>query len=217
MGTNTKLHSINHSIQQRNLESRENRTGKNQQDHGQHHKKNTNGTTEYPQGSALHWNRVAGSRSNKTKKPSAHGAQINQRQQPTDEKAHNKQHHNIKVGWRNEKGKRKTWNRWKGHEGRKNNCKKQNNQQSKRLVLGQNRKGEQWKNPKSNTYWKDLQDGNPKKEPDTWTNSPGSRPALSSKPEQECCQWKTTTETNTGTIPAEQVASRWRPKSMSCT
>ena len=50
MGTNTKLHSINHSIQQRNLESRKNRTGKNQQDHGQHHKKNTNGTTEYPQG-----------------------------------------------------------------------------------------------------------------------------------------------------------------------
>ena len=28
----------------------------------------------------------AGSRSNKTKKPSAHGAQTNQRQQPTDEK-----------------------------------------------------------------------------------------------------------------------------------
>ena len=75
--TQRPLHSINHSIQQRNLESRENRTGKNQQDHGQHYKKNTNGTTEYPQGSAVHWNRVAGSRSNKTKKPSAHRAQTN--------------------------------------------------------------------------------------------------------------------------------------------
>ena len=39
-----------------------------------------------------------------------------------------------------------TWNRWKGHEGRKKkHCKKQYNQQSKRLVQGQNRKGEQWK------------------------------------------------------------------------
>ena len=111
MGTKAMLHCMNHSIQQRNLESRENRTGKNQQDHGQHNKKNTNGTTEYPQGSAVHWNRVAGSRSNKTKKPSAHGAQANQRQQPANEKAHNKQHHNTKVGRRNVKSKRTTWNR----------------------------------------------------------------------------------------------------------
>ena len=45
MGTNTKLHCINHSIQQRNLVSRENRTGTNQKDYGQHNKKNTNGIT----------------------------------------------------------------------------------------------------------------------------------------------------------------------------
>ena len=40
---------------------------KNQQDHGQHPKKNTNGTTNYPQRSAVYRNRVVGSRSHKAK------------------------------------------------------------------------------------------------------------------------------------------------------
>ena len=169
---------------------------KNQQDHGQHHKKNINGTTEYPQGSAVHWNRVAGSKSNKTKKPSAHGAQASQRQQSTDEKAHNKQHHNIKVGWRNEKSKRTTWNRWKGHERRKATVK---NRITNRVKDWFKAKIEKESHEKSKIQHLLV----------------GSRPALSSKPEQECCQWKTTTETNTGTILAEHVACRWRPKSMS--
>ena len=67
MQTNTKLHRSRHSMQPRNLESMKNWTGKNQQNLGQHDKNNTNGITEYPQRSAVHWNRVAGSRSNETK------------------------------------------------------------------------------------------------------------------------------------------------------
>ena len=70
MQTNTKLHRIRHSIQPRNLESTKHWTGKNQQDLGQHNKNNINGITEYPPRSAVHWNRVVGSKSNETKNKS---------------------------------------------------------------------------------------------------------------------------------------------------
>ena len=87
------------------------------------------------------------------------------------------------------------------------NWEKLNNQSSIWLVQG---KIENESNDKSKvqhlleglTGWESK-----KKELVIWTNSSGTRPALSSKPEKECCQCKTTTETNTGTIPSEHVAN----------
>ena len=122
-----------------------------------------------PQGSAVYRNWVAGSRSHKAKKQSANGTQNDEWHKPENEKFHNKQHHH-KMGWRNKKGKTRAGHRWRGHQGRKNNCEAQSKQQNKRVVQGKNRKRGQEQIQSPTPIGRDKKTGNPKRGPTIWKN-----------------------------------------------